>query len=191
MHRLAPFVIALSLWACAQIPPMQVPMASQSQNQAVVVDIDGTLTPQVISICQARPAAAGALRAFAAKGYKIVYVTARNPLFQAGLPDWLQRNGFPEGSLHVAQTPEERSHVTKFKAKILDNYVHHNWHLAYAYGDSSTDFCAYLSVGIPKKHIFALRRRGDESCQDGVYHSCLGGWKEHLPFIEREVPKVN
>ena len=191
MHRIVPLVIALSLWACAQIPPMKVPMASQSQRQAVVVDIDGTLTPQVVSICQARPGAADGLRTFAAKGYKIVYVTARNPLFQAGLPAWLRHNGFPKGSLHVAQTHDERSHVAKFKARILDDYVQRGWTLAYAYGDSPTDFRAYGGAGIPREHIFALRRRDDEGCQGGIYHRCLNGWREHLPFIEREVPKAN
>lgn len=190
MSRLAPFVMSLWLCACAQIPPVEVPMPAQSSRQIVVVDIDGTLTPQVSAILEARPGAAQVLRAFFAKGYEIVYLTARIPLFQADLPDWLQRNGFPEGNLHVAQTGEERRQVDQFKAGILNDYRQRGWRLAYAYGDSSTDFIAYASAGIPQQHVFALQRRGAEQCPSGVYHLCLNGWTKHLSFVERDVPNV-
>jgi phosphatidate phosphatase PAH1 len=154
---------------------------------AVVSDIDGTLTPNVLAINDVRPDAAQAISALSNKGYKIIYVTARVPLFQSGLPKWLQENGFPEGALHVAQSIEERSHPEIFKARILKDYVQHGWRLEYAYGDSSTDFTAYAEAGIPKERVFALRRRGSENCQKGVYQECLNGWTEYLPYIEKEI----
>lgn len=190
MRRLVPFLIALLLWSCAQIPPAEVAAPSRPRSQAVVLDIDGTLTPNVVSVLSERPGAAQALDAFAAKGYRIVYLTARIPFFQAGLPDWLERKGFPKGRLHVAQRASERSQVDEFKARILREYVQRGWILAYAYGDSSTDFRAYASAGIPRERVYALRRQGAQECQSGVYRLCLDGWPEHLPFIEREVPGV-
>jgi predicted mannosyl-3-phosphoglycerate phosphatase (HAD superfamily) len=154
------------------------------------VDIDGTLTPHALAVFEARPDAATALREYSGKGYRIVYLTARVPLFQAGLPGWLQQNGFPDGSLHVAQTSEERDQVDQFKARILDEYVRSGWQLAYAYGDSSTDFLAYASAGISRVRVFALVRRWSEDCQVGVYRACLQDWTEHLPYIENEVPRA-
>lgn len=191
MRQLATLMIASLLFACEQIQPVAVPVPSEAQRQAVVVDIDGTLTPRVTAVFEARPGATEALNAFAGKGYKIVYLTARIPLFQANLPNWLQRNGFPEGSLHVAQTGQERAQVDQFKARILTAYLTRGWRVAYAYGDSSTDFEAYASAGIPEGHVFALRRKGAQKCQSGAYRLCLTGWLGHLPFIAREVPNAN
>lgn len=188
MQHLISFVTALMVCACSQIPPAEVLMPSETNKQAVVLDIDGTLTPDVASVFEARPGAAQAVNAFTAKGYKIIYLTARIPLFQANLPGWLQQNDFPKGSLHVAQSAEERKKVAMFKARILDEYLQRGWRLAYAYGDSSTDFDAYARAGIEREYVFALRRQGYRDCQNGVYRLCLNGWPEHLPFIQQEVP---
>lgn len=187
MHHLLLAFAALSIWGCTQIPPAEVPSPSPSQGQAVVLDIDGTLTPKNIDVFEPQPGAADALNALSRKGYKIVYLTTRIPLFQAGLPDWLRQGGFPSGSLHVAQTAEERDKADKFKAQVLATYVKAGWRLAYAYGDSSTDFAAYAEAGIPKERVFALKRRGSTACQDGIYQTCLEGWTGHLAYIEREI----
>jgi len=175
------------MWGCTRIPPAEVPSPSPSQGQAVVLDIDGTLTPKTIDVFEPRPGAADALNALSRKGYKIVYLTTRIPLFQSSLPDWLRQGGFPSGSLHVAQTAEERDKADKFKAQVLAAYVKAGWRLAYAYGDSSMDFAAYAEAGIPKERVFALKRRGSAACQDGIYQTCLEGWLEHLAYIEREI----
>ena len=190
MRPLALFVIALSVWGCARIPQVDVPSPSPSPGAAVVLDIDGTLTPQNLAVHEPRPEAAKAVRALAAKGYKMIYLSTRIPLFQAGLPNWLRQNGFPDGSLHVAQTGDERDHAEKFKARVLAAYRWNGWYLAYAYGDSSTDFAAYAEAGIPRERVFGLKRRDTEACQPGIYLTCLGGWPEHLPYIERDIPSV-
>ncbi|MBE0617027.1 MAG: hypothetical protein IH608_03745 [Proteobacteria bacterium] len=135
-----------------------------------------------------RPEAADAVKEFAHKGYKIVYLTTRIPAFQSTLPDWLHRNGFPAGTLHVAQNSEERAHPAEYKARVLGMYVQAGWQLVYAYGDSSTDFVAYAKAGIPQAHVFALMRRNSEQCQEGAYQACLAGWAEHLSYIRTGVP---
>lgn len=188
MRRISLFVTATLLYGCALITPAEVPTAIPPTDRVVVFDIDGTLTPHNLSVYEARAGAAQAVSAFAAKGYKIVYLTTRVPLFQPGLPNWLKQNGFPDGMLHVAQTAAERAQADKFKSQVLSAYKQHGWRLAYAYGDSATDFRAYAEAGIPREHVFALKRAGSQECQDGLYQTCLGGWTEHLPYIESQVP---
>ena len=167
-------------------------MAPSTMKQLVVLDIDGTLTPQNLFVYETRPDAARAIRAFSEKGYQITYVTTRIPLFhfQSGLPDWLRQNGFPEGRVHAAQTAAERGNPKDFKTRVLRDYVQHGWQLTYAYGDSESDFWAYAEVEIPKQRVFALKRRFSQECVVSTYQACLGGWTEHLPYIERDVPSA-
>ncbi len=188
MRRLALLAIALGMSGCVTIPPAEVPRASATQHEAVVLDIDGTLTPENLDVFEVRPGAADALEALVKKGYKIIYVSTRIPLFQSSLPTWLRQNGFPAGSLHVAQTPGERANPSDFKARILALYRQAGWNLDYAYGDSSTDFTAYAKAGVPRAHVFALKRRGAKDCQEGAYKECLEGWTVHLRYIESEIP---
>lgn len=188
MRGLKIIASALFVTGCVQLPPAKVPQAPRSSAAAVVFDIDGTLTPAVLAVSEVRPAAAQTVATYASKGYTIIYVSTRIPAFQGDLPAWLQRNGFPEGVLHVAQTPEERDNAADYKSEVLALYVRQGWHLAYAYGDSSTDFQAYANAGIPKEYVFALKRRGEDKCQDGIYQKCLDGWEQNLRFVEQQVP---
>lgn len=191
MRLFACAAMGLGISGCAQVPPAEVPPTSATQRHVVVLDIDGTLTPDNPDVFEARPSAAEAVGALSNKGYKIVYVTTRIPLFQSMLPKWLKENGFPDGSsLHIAQTSEERADPSDYKARILALYSQKGWRLDYAYGDSSTDFTAYAKAGIPREHVFALKRRDATVCQDGAYQTCLDGWTEHLPYIEREIPSA-
>lgn len=97
--------------SCAVLPVAQVPTASAVQSKAVVFDIDGTLTPDVMDIFGVRPDAAQVVQAFAANGYKIVYLSARVKAFQGNLPGWLKNNGFPDGAIHV-QRPKRMKKIT-------------------------------------------------------------------------------
>jgi len=175
---------------CAQLPAVPIPAPSSQVRQVVVLDIDGTLTPHDLSVFEARPDAEKVVAAYLRKGYKIVYVTTRVPGFQSGLAQWLEKHNFPSQPVHIAQTAEERKMPAAFKASILRSYTEKGWQLAYAYGDSSTDFLAYMSAGIPQGRIFALKRRGSEVCEGGGFASCLDDWTAHIGYVEREVPSL-
>jgi phosphatidate phosphatase PAH1 len=190
MPRFTSLFCALFLAACAQLPPAEIPSAPQTRAQVVVLDIDGTLTPEDWAFAEVRPAAAQTVTAYSAKGYTIVYLSVRIPGLQQDLPGWLDRNGFPRGTLHVAQTSEERNDAGAYKSAVLTQYVKQGWRLAYAYGDSWTDFQAYASAGMPKERVFALRRRSQQNCQPGVYKACLDGWQQQPLYVEREVPNA-
>jgi phosphatidate phosphatase PAH1 len=168
------------------LPALEVPSPPSPDSRFVVFDIDGTLTPHNLLVRQARADAAKAVGAFASKGYAIVYLTTRVPQFQGALPGWLKDRGFPAGHLHVAQNPEEREHAAEYKSRVLNEYISRGWRLAYAFGDSSTDFEAYQRAGLPKGRIFALKRKGSDACEPGEYGTCLEGWTEYLPTLDED-----
>ncbi|KAF0164937.1 MAG: LNS2 (Lipin/Ned1/Smp2) [Rhodocyclaceae bacterium] len=171
---------------CARLPAQNVPPARQTK--AVVFDIDGTLTPQVFAIFEAREDAARAVRIFADKGYKIIYLSKRFSWFQSGVPGWLHKHGFPEGSIQLSQSDYDDEHARDFKLRILKSFKYRGWKVQYAYGDSATDFEAYADAKI--SHVFALQRRGEDKCEHGSYKECLTGWTQHLDFIAKSVPSV-
>lgn len=190
LNRYILLVIALCSSSCAQLPAAEILNAPPKHAQAVVLDIDGTLTPRVSAVFDVRTDAAKAVRIFGDKGYKIIYLSTRISWLSAGIPGWLKQHGFPDGSVHVAQTPEDRSHPDAFKARILNDFIGHGWKVAYAYGDSCTDFKAYAAVGIPTERVFALLRDGDTECRPGDWKACLHGWTEHLDFVQKSVPSA-
>lgn len=183
MRAVIPLTALFLVASCAPLPPSEIPRAPSSQSRAVVFDVDGTLTPAVLAITEVRPDAAKAARMYSEKGYQIVYLSVRISILGAGLPEWLKKNGFPDGIINVSQTDAEQSNPAAFKARILKDYVAQGWKLVGAYGDSSTDFQAYAEAGIPKNRVFALLRRGEATCQNGEWQECLRGWTEHLTFI--------
>lgn len=177
-----------SLTAVASLPPTPIEQAPLPHSAVVVFDIDGTLTPHNLFVHEARPGAAEVVNSYAARGYQVIYVSTRVPLFQAGLTAWLHKHGFVPGPVHVAQNSAERRDPVGFKAAILQGYQQAGWTLSYAYGDSATDFSAYERAGIAPQQVFALKRRFSRHCQPGVYRTCLDGWGAHLTFVEHEVP---
>ncbi|MDP3357093.1 MAG: HAD family acid phosphatase [Polaromonas sp.] len=187
MRHLIIVLTAMLCVGCAQLPSDPVLPPPQKKAQAVVFDIDGTLTPDVLTIFEAREHAADAAQLFAKKGYKIFYLSTRAGFVSANIPGWLTSNRFPSGSVLVAQTDEERDFPDDYKARMLKKIISEEWDISYAYGDSYTDFLAYARAGIPKERVFALQRRYDPHCHRGEWNKCLKGWTEHLEFV-RSVP---
>ncbi len=180
------FLIAIVLGlvaGCSPLPHMHISSAPHGPAPAVVLDVDGTLTPRVAAIFSTRPDAATAAQLLAKKGYEIFYLSARHPWFSSGMPDWLRENGFPEGSVRVAQTLEDYRNPVPFKTGQLKAIAGQGWDIVLAYGDSSTDFQAYAEAGLPHQGIFALKREGEELCQPGEWAACLEGWTGHLDYL--------
>ena len=181
------FTLVLILCSsCAPLPPADIPPATYCHAPAVIFDIDGTLTPRVSAIFTARPDAAKVVKVLADKGFEIFYLSARMLWLSSWIPNWLQKNGFPAGGVHVAQTREDRRDPAQFKTRKLKEFIDQGWSINQAYGDSSTDFEAYTSVGIPKQQVFALLRSGDTDCQPGDWATCLKSWSEHLDFVNSQ-----
>lgn len=168
-------LFALYLAGCAPLKSSLIQPAPPG-GKAVIFDIDGTLTPRPIEIWSVRPGAVDAVKEYAEKQYKIIYLSARSPMFQSGIPAWLKKNGFPDGYVIVPGSSEESNAPAEFKTKALERLIASDWSIVTAYGDSSTDFEAYSSIGIPKTSVFALKRKGADECQPGVWSECLDGW---------------
>lgn len=184
MRNLIILLIVMLCSSCA-LPPADIPNAPQEKAPAVVFDIDGTLTPRPIEVWEARDNATKVVQLFADKGYKIIYLSARPKLFQANIPNWLKKEGFPDGSVNVPETAEDEKDAAHFKTRILRDFQAHGWKIEFAFGDSTTDFDAYAAVGIPKERVFALQREGETSCQKGTWQACLTGWAEHMNSISK------
>ena len=182
MRNLSILLAAILCTSCA-LPTFDIQKAPLKPNQAVVFDIDGTLTPKQSAIFTARDDAASGAQLFADSGYKIIYLSARTRLLQAGIPSWLKENHFPEGSIQVPQTATDSSDHAAFKKRILKEFKKKGWNFFAAYGDSSTDFEAYAEVGIDNDHVFALRRAGEASCQPGIWAKCFSSWADHMDGI--------
>jgi hypothetical protein len=180
------FALLLLLVVCAgcTLATHDIEPAPPDRNRAVVFDIDGTLTTGVHAIGDTRTGAVAAVRAYAAAGYRVIYLSARHPLLQWHLPVWLERHGFPDGPIHVTESQSQRRDHAAFKHGVLEVYRANGWVLAAAYGDSSTDFDAYRDAGIDRERIFALRRQGAEVCEPGVWAACFAGWPEQMQLID-------
>ena len=183
MRNLIGMLVLVGCSGCAVLPVAEVPTASAAQSKAVVFDIDGTLTPDVMDIIGVRPDAAQVVQAFADRGYKIVYLSTRVKGFRGRIPGWLKRNGFPDSAIHVQETEEDDRDHAKFKTRKLLEYQARGWTLEYAYGDSPTDFEAYGNVKILKERVFALQRASETSRQPGAWEECLKGWTGHIESI--------
>ena len=181
--RMLSVLFSLALCAGCMLTPHSVEPAPDNQSPAVVFDIDGTLTARVRAIRTSREGAVAAVQAYAAAGYRIIYLSARNPWFQWHIPFWMEQHGFPEGAIHVAQSRAQRGDHAAFKQAVLDEYRAKGWVLVAAYGDSSTDFDAYARAGIYADRVFALRREDARACEPGRWAACFSGWPEQMEVI--------
>ncbi|GAC16881.1 LNS2 domain-containing protein [Aliiglaciecola lipolytica] len=172
--------LMLILNVSCSLDPTPVDKATKDAKHAVVFDIDGTLTPNNLSIYTARCDAAQVVSQYAGRGYKIIYLSARNRYFQFNIPAFLRDNGFPKGSIHVPQSGADRDDFAAFKLSILKRYVNNGWKLSAAYGDSTTDFNAYIDAGINKNNIYGLKRAGEKHCETGQWTRCLDSWSTLL-----------
>lgn len=192
-----PFILGLTIFftaGCNALTSSDIQPATSAQSKAVVFDIDGTLTPTVNRMSDVRVDAVKAVKYYAEKGYKIIYISARFPLYQSDIPKWLKQHDFPDGALHVPTALSldwlPFKHAS-YKAYVMSQYqkIEKNWQLVAAYGDSSSDFVAYDQAKIAKDRVFALQREDEASCQPdkNLYVKCLKGWTEHLEFLRKKV----
>jgi len=133
--------------------------------KVVITDIDGTLTASdnelLLELTDAtyvpKPmAGADAMaKAWAAKGYPIIYLTARPHILQGETRGWLRDLGFPPGPLITASTlgVEPAGYKTVWGQRMLADF---GWIAVAAYGNADTDIAAYAGAGIPKDVTFIV-----------------------------------
>jgi hypothetical protein len=133
-------------------------------ERVVVTDIDGTLTlsdselvKQLSSdsyVPMLMPAADQLLHAWAAKGYPVIYLTARPHLYRAETRAWSDAMAFPAGPLVTANGGESQDgYKTLWLQRMIQGF---GWQVVAAYGNADTDITAYLNAGIDKSLIFIV-----------------------------------
>jgi hypothetical protein len=134
-------------------------------EKVVITDIDGTLTlsdnefGMQLTNAAYVPIKMGAadllMQAWAAKGYPIVYLTARTHLLRVETRGWLEDLHFPGGPLVTANGGEGGQDVYKtlWLKRMIQSF---GWNVVAAYGNAPTDVTAYENAGIPKSATFIV-----------------------------------
>ena len=168
-----------------------------AKTQIVVADIDGTLNADDAEFFKtfADPTYDGKImghgpeltRAWADKGYKVVYLSARPDAVRTATRAWLARHGFAYGALITSADlllmPQP---TTEYKTAALANLSDTlGYDLVAAYGNATTDIAAYEMDGIPKAHTFII---GENAGMDGTvaidgkdYESHIAGYVDAQP----------
>lgn len=179
------------------------------ERHVVVTDVDETLTTsdlenfrQILDPShdqQERVDASATFTAFRAKGYWVVYVTARpetlvlrdgRPYRQATL-DWFDAHGFPRSddasSTYLA--PELLSALLPrgYKGQVIKALQGAGYQVDYAYGNAATDFQAFSDAGIPLDHTFSI---GKLAGWGGTTPIAEEGYTDHLASFVPTVPAV-
>jgi LNS2 (Lipin/Ned1/Smp2) len=137
-------------------------------EKVVVSDIDATLTTndgefdKQLADVTYQPTMMGAAdkltQAWSAKGYPIIYLTARPHTVRVETRGWLDDLGFPPGPLLTAiQVEEASAYKTAWLKRMVTDF---GWNIVAAYGNATTDITAYANVAIPLNHTFIVGPEG-------------------------------
>lgn len=132
-------------------------------TKVLVSDVDGTLTSSEAAFVKAvvyganvkpHPNAADVLRAAAADGYQIIYLTARGDRFTDETRYWLGTHGFPRGPLRLASSlfVKPGSATVAYKKNVLKGLE--GFEIAAGVGNRKSDVAAYTAAGVPAERIF-------------------------------------
>ena len=133
------------------------------EAKLVVSDVDGTLTSSEASFVKAvfvgsrvkpHAGAAAALRDARARGYQVIYVTARGDRFTDATRHWLGTNGFPRGPVRLAPSfiVKPGAATVAYKRRVLSSLAHFG--VVAGVGNRKSDVAAYTAIGIPPDRIF-------------------------------------
>jgi hypothetical protein len=145
-----------------------------SDMQVVVADIDGTLTLSDDELFmqledgsydpQQNGAASTLLRAWADKGYVVIYLSARLHAFRSESRVWLDEHAFPVGPIITANSLVVGESARAYKAAWLQRLDQDfGWQITAAYGNATSDIDAYEDAGIPKNVTFIIGEHAGEA----------------------------
>jgi phosphatidate phosphatase PAH1 len=166
-------------------------------TDVVVFDIDGTLTTGDSQLVEQillgddpdmYDAADEVVRTYVDHGYMPVYLTGR-PLYLDGRTrEWLARRGFPRAPLMMAPTLIDALPQGTFVGDFKELFLLHlqqltNLDVKFAYGNATTDICAYVRAGIPAESSHIIGKHAGEGC-DGITPQALTDYPSHLPSLK-------
>lgn len=142
-------------------------------TQAIVTDIDGTLTTGDEELLmellqeafnetytqQMYPDADKMIKGYADKGYLIVYMTGRPDFLRPMTERWVEPR-FAPGPMHLtdtnAQALPNNEGVGTYKTQFLQYLKAQGLDIVMAYGNATTDIYAYAQAGMPKDKTYII-----------------------------------
>ena len=138
----------------------------QPGTQAVLFDIDGTLTESDLEQIGDYPAirhatpkqgAYSLVRAYLDKGYQPIYLSARVYWYAKGTRDWLQWLGLPTGVLRTSTSNKiSLFRTAAYKTEQILQFKQAGVEIVRAYGNAKTDAEAFINAGIPATQSFTI-----------------------------------
>ena len=131
----------------------------------LVSDVDGTLTSsenaflETVALGIEPDARAGAPRAYdaaTAKGYQVVYVTARGNQYTTATRDWLTHPHFPRGPLRLSASflTLPGGDTIDYKTRAISALSAAGLAVTAGVGNRASDVTAYTNVGLAAERIF-------------------------------------
>lgn len=158
---------------------------------AVVFDIDGTLTTSNLELVdevltgtepEMYASADQVVAAYREAGYLPIYVTGRPVYIDVMTRDWLASRGFAAGPLFLTDGfTQGVLEVEAYKrAALLDMANQHGLDVQYAYGNATTDICAYATAGIDPADTYIIGDHRGEACDGFDATNPVTDYPSHL-----------
>jgi phosphatidate phosphatase PAH1 len=172
-------------------------------TKAVVFDIDATLTRSNRELYKEiawgkdespRPHSVELVRAYVRAGYLPIFISGRPYLLRESTRAWMIRHGYPPGPLITTNSLGDsipgKSHVGAYKVRTLKALQQIGVVFRYAYGDASSDVCAYARAGIDPKRTFIFSDAAHEGCAGHAPPHQLHRLGAHLRTFVARLPRA-
>jgi hypothetical protein len=166
---------------------------------SIVFDIDGTLTTSDSELfgelydgvpAEMYEGGPDVAWLYAEAGYFIVYLTGRPHMLQEMSRAWLETHGFPLGPVitsdHLLEASgplveqHKREHLAMLRGQGLD--------FTRAYGNATTDICAYAESSIDPARTYVIGAHGGEACEGYAPTVAVESYPAHLSSMEPPPP---
>ena len=142
-----------------------------------VFDIDGTLTTDDGEVFEEvllngtpemHEGAVQVVEHYVANGVQPIYVTGRTYHLQGKTLSWLEAQRFPAGSLQTTNSVSDAlpgEGVEAYKLAFLESLKALDLQIVAAYGNASSDVCAYARAGISSDATFIIGENAGTACE--------------------------
>jgi hypothetical protein len=168
-------------------------------RQVVLTDIDETMTTADEEIFLQienedydqieKPFSVELTQAWAAKGYQMIYLTARPHIFRAETRAWLNSHGYADGPMITA--PElvlgeaARQYKREWVSRLKDDL---GWNVVAAYGNAASDIDAYEDGGLDKETTFII---GENAGANGTVAIPDDSFAAHIEDYVNQQPNAD
>lgn len=165
-------------------------------SSIVIFDVDGTLTTDDGEVFEEallgrradmHDGAVEVVRWYAEHGVQPVYVTGRTYHLQELTRAWLESRGFPPGPLHTTDRVRSAlpgSRVQSYKERFLAELDGAGFDIVAAYGNASSDICAYATAGVSPNATFIIGPNAGHACEGHPASVPVGTYRAHLAALD-------